>query len=109
MQDNWASADTPSLLGVLPSTPMATTSELITFHITAFDPTILNSKVYAPHSRQILRVVTDSAAPGYTVWKDNSDRNIALVKWQEHPAIEMRNAVPRQNVGDWLLLSEDRR
>jgi hypothetical protein len=105
MQDQWTSDNPPSILGVLPLSPALTSTVLTTFQISAFNPDILNSTVFAPYSRPILRVVTDSDTPGYTIWKDNNDRNIALVKWQDHPEVEMRNVVPRQRVGNWLALS----
>jgi hypothetical protein len=95
------------MLGVLPLHSVSTSDDLTNFHISAFNPTILNSTVFAPHSRPILRVTTDNTAPGYTIWKDNSDRNIALVKWQDHPEVEMPSVVSRQRVGEWLVLSSN--
>jgi hypothetical protein len=84
----------PSVFGALPyPTAGPTLQNLITFHLTSFNPDVLNCMVFAPHSRAFMSVVTDSSMPGCTVWKDISSQTAALVEWKSQPTIEIRGSV----------------
>jgi hypothetical protein len=72
-------------------------------------PSILNSTVYAPHSRPYLQVITDSLLPDYTIVKDANNATVAVIGWAEHPFVELNGAPSRRRVRDWLPLSEERK
>lgn len=111
--DGWAEAGqnqvAPSVLGALPypSTPSPPT--LITYHMTAFAPTVLNSKVADSQGRVHFIITTDDEMPGYTVIKNSQNNSVALVEWKSPPFIEIRGLLSKQNVKSWLALSPDRR
>lgn len=109
-QPTWGSdsAPAPSIFGALPAPALPSKSNLVTFHFTSFKPNILNSTVVGPDSRPYFRVVTDSSMPGYSVFRRES-KNIALIEWQEHPQVELRDVLSKQAVSGWLGLSPDRR
>lgn len=108
-----AQGGAPSVFGALPypapSSWPSSPSELTTLYFTSFNPTILNCTTVGPQSQPWFSVTTDSSMPGYTVFKDRKGRNVGLIEWQSHPAVEVRSLVQRQNASGWLRLSRDRR
>lgn len=97
----------PSIFGALPyPTP---SSDSLKLEFTSFSPSILNCTILGSQGRAFYYVVTDPHNPGYTVLKNASGKNVALVEWQAHPLVEIRGALSKQNVGEWLRLSQDRR
>ncbi|KAJ7064787.1 hypothetical protein C8F01DRAFT_983428 [Mycena amicta] len=107
-----SSSSSPSMYGALPYPNAPGTNpapNLATFHLTSFNPTILNCYVLGTSSAQIYYTVsTDSQMVGYTVIKTVDGRGVALVEWQKHPRVEVRGAVPKQDTRDWLKLSRDK-
>ncbi|KAI0720753.1 hypothetical protein C8T65DRAFT_735693 [Cerioporus squamosus] len=101
----------PSIFGALPSVspsaPNAIQADSVTFRITNFKSTILNSTIVGPQQRTLYRVVTESTAPACTIFKDNESRSIAMLQWQPNAAVEIRSVAPQQRVRDWLRLSSD--
>ncbi|KAJ7626091.1 hypothetical protein FB45DRAFT_979926 [Roridomyces roridus] len=96
-------ADTPALaLPIHPSTeplPFAANpsrSNNLHFYFTAFNPTILNCTVVGKNTVPYYKIVTDDSMRGYTVWK-------------QYPLVEIRDIVPKQRVGEWLVVSNDLR
>ncbi|KAF7318820.1 hypothetical protein HMN09_00217300 [Mycena chlorophos] len=88
-----------------PSNPLP---NLATFHITAFDPTILNSQVVGTSNGQVYYTIsTDAQMAGYTVVKRVDGQGVALVEWQRHARVEVRGAVQKQDTKDWLKISRD--
>lgn len=111
---NWNSnsGPPPSIVGALPylnTTYPLPPDDLIKFTFTSFNPTILNCTVLGPHNRPYFLVVTDASMPGYTIWKDVEQKNIALVEWQSSPLVEARGILPKQKASSWLRLAPDRR
>ncbi|KAI0642595.1 hypothetical protein C8Q79DRAFT_929010 [Trametes meyenii] len=101
----------PSIFGALPSLPATNPPSAmpnsVTFTFNNFKTTILNSTIVGPQNRTVYRVVTESAAPACTIFKDNESRNVAMVQWQPHATVEIRGAAAKQRVRDWLRLSSD--
>ncbi|KAJ6615141.1 hypothetical protein B0H10DRAFT_86812 [Mycena sp. CBHHK59/15] len=110
----WASGSTappPSIFGVLPyPTPPSTSdaaANLTTFYLTSLNPTVLNCIVIGPRSRLHYQVTTDNKMPGYTVFKTAERKNVALIEWQKHPRVEIRDAVSKQETRSWLKISKN--
>jgi hypothetical protein len=110
VQPQWGngSEQPPSVFGALPSPTFPSKSNLVTFRFTSFNPTILNCDVVGPNSFPYFRVVTDSSMRGYTVLQ-REGKNIALVEWQDHPQVEIRDKMSKKAVSRLLSLSPDRR
>lgn len=89
---------------LVPQVSTAPTPDFITFHITSFNPTILNSTIYAPHSRPFLQVTTQERVTRLT---DHAGSCIALIEWARNPIVEIKDSVPRLYAGAWLKLSQD--
>ena len=105
-------AHAPSIFGALPypEPPSSVTpplSTLVTFRFTSLHPTVLDCKVAGPNNETCFRVVT--AGQEYTLLKDRTGNDVALVAWQHPPTVEAQNVTARQPVGQWLQLSADRR
>lgn len=105
----------PSILGALPSLyapapPASAGGGVLSFHFTAFAPTILNCTVVGPQSRTFYRLVSDPAAsPLSTLVREFEGRTVARVEWDAHANIEIPGHAPKQRVAAWLGLSSDRR
>ncbi|KAI0631005.1 hypothetical protein C8Q77DRAFT_1062746 [Trametes polyzona] len=101
----------PSIFGALPSLPASNPPSAlpntVTFTFTNFKTTILNSTVISPQQRTVYRVVTEATAPACTIFKDNENRNIAMIQWQPHPTVEIHGVAAKQRARDWLRLSSD--
>jgi hypothetical protein len=97
----------PSIFGALPypSTP----SNSLKLSFASFNPSILNCSVVGTQGQVFYHVVTDPHNPGYSLLKNASGKNVALVEWQSQPFVEIRGALSKQHVADWLKLSQDRR
>jgi hypothetical protein len=97
----------PSIFGALPypSTP----SKSLKLSFTSFSPSITNCTVVGTRGQVFYHVETDPHNPGYTLLKNASGKNVALVEWQSHPFVEIRGSLSKQHVADWLKLSQDRR
>jgi hypothetical protein len=102
------SAQSPiSIFGALPA-PFPTTSSLVAFHFTSFNPTILNCTILGPNSRPYFHVTTDSSF-AYTVLKNNEGRTLAAISWQTQPIVEVPGTTPKQAARQFLRLSPDQR
>ncbi|KAH9848378.1 hypothetical protein C2E23DRAFT_889216 [Lenzites betulinus] len=101
----------PSIFGALPSLPATNPPtalpNTVTFTFTNFKSTIVNSTVIGPQQRTIYRIVTEPTAPACTIFKDNENRNVAMVQWQPHPTVEIHGVASKQRVRDWIRLSSD--
>lgn len=105
----WPGSPPPSVLGALPYPAAPTPSNLITYHITAFSPSVFNSKVAGPDGQVHFNITTDNEMPGYTVVKNMRNNSIALIEWRSSPFIEIRGLLSKQKINNWLRLSLDRR
>jgi hypothetical protein len=84
-------------------------ANVVNFHFTAFNPTILNCTVMGPRSLVHYTVVTDPARPGATSLRDNQGASVAEVQWRTQPRIDVRGSKPGLKVAEWLPLSSDKR
>ncbi|KAH9933053.1 uncharacterized protein B0H18DRAFT_985309 [Fomitopsis serialis] len=102
----------PSIFGALPSVAISnaktTQPDSVLYKFTNCNTTILNCNIAGPQGRVVYRVVTDSGAPSSTMWKDNDNRNVAMVNWQPNANVEIRGIASRQRARDWLHLSADK-
>ncbi|KAF8633162.1 hypothetical protein AX17_004663 [Amanita inopinata Kibby_2008] len=96
----------PSIFGALPY-PSAPSNSTI-FYLTSFNPTIFNCSVVGTQGQVYFQVVTDPHNPGYTVLRNASGKNVALVEWLSPPLIEIRGVLSKQNISEWLKLASDR-
>ena len=105
-QGQSATPSVPSVYGALPypSDPSTMTS----FFFTSYNPNIFNCTVVGPKAQPYYNIVTDNQMPGYTVVKNMEGKNVSLVEWQQHPSIEIRGMVSKQQVSNWLQLSPNR-
>ncbi|EPT02199.1 hypothetical protein FOMPIDRAFT_1029484 [Fomitopsis schrenkii] len=101
----------PSIFGALPTTTIANAGTMqrdsVLYKFTNCSTTILNCTIAGPQGRTVYRVVTESGAPSSTMFKDNDNRNVAMVNWQPNANVEIRGIASRQRVRDWLRLSAD--
>ncbi|THU92074.1 hypothetical protein K435DRAFT_555898, partial [Dendrothele bispora CBS 962.96] len=51
----------------------------------------LNCTVIGPNSKPYYHVVTDPLRPGYTVFKNKDNNDVALVKWQPRCQLEIHD------------------
>ncbi|KAI0729844.1 hypothetical protein C8Q72DRAFT_777261 [Fomitopsis betulina] len=101
----------PSIFGALPTTTIANAGSMqrdsVLYKFTKCSTTILNCTIAGPNGRAVYRVATESGAPSSTMFKDNDNRNVAMVNWQPNASVEIRGIASRQPVRDWLRLSTD--
>ncbi|KAF8348546.1 hypothetical protein F5887DRAFT_1157016 [Amanita rubescens] len=81
---NESSVPPPSIFGALPYP--APSSNSLKLEFTSFNPSVLNCTVLGTQGQVFYQVVTDPHNPGYTVLKNASGKNVALVEWQGPPA-----------------------
>lgn len=103
------SGSSPSTFGALPYSAPPSSPPLLTFLFTAFTPDILNSTLLGPQSRPYLRVVTDTATSGHSIFQNTEGNTVALIEWQQHPVVEVSGIVSRRYASQWLGLAPDRR
>ena len=107
------SAYPTSLFGALPASqaprPTTVIRDAVTYHITEFRSTILNSTIVNPQGQAQMRVITEPRPGRPTIWTDNSQRTVAFVDWGHQPSIEIPGLLPRTPVRDWLRTSGDRK
>jgi len=110
-QESSANSMPPSIFGALPYPPADAPpiSDFNTLYFTSLTPNLLNVTVVGPGCRPHYHIDTDASMPNYTVLKDTAGKKLALVEWRTHPCVEVRGLLPKQNVRDWLRLSEDKR
>ncbi|KAJ7642250.1 hypothetical protein FB45DRAFT_738567 [Roridomyces roridus] len=106
-QSGNARSPTPSVHGALPFAVDPTLSHNLLFYFTAFNPTILNCTVVGKNTVPYFKVSTDASMSGYTSVKILDGAPIALIEWKERPLVEIRKAVSKTRVGEWLVLSKD--
>ncbi|KAF8205283.1 hypothetical protein K438DRAFT_1579731 [Mycena galopus ATCC 62051] len=101
----------PSVFGALPypTPPSSYMPNLTTFFFTALSPSVLNCAVVGPPGRSRLHytISTDSNMAGYTVVKNAERKSIALIEWTNHPRVEIRGVIPKQEIKGWLKISRD--
>ncbi|KAM6503319.1 hypothetical protein JOM56_000262 [Amanita muscaria] len=102
---NNGSAPPPSVFGALPY-PQTASNELPLL-FPSFNPSDLNCAAVGAHGQVYYNIVTDPHNPGYTVVKNASGKNMALIEWQSHPLVEIRGVFGKQPVKDWLKLSRE--
>jgi hypothetical protein len=83
-------------------------TDVVNFHFTAFNPTILNCTVMGPRSLVYYTIMTDPARPGATSLRDNQGASVAEVQWRTQPRINVRGSKAEMKVAEWLALSSDR-
>ncbi|KAJ7629033.1 hypothetical protein FB45DRAFT_1029083 [Roridomyces roridus] len=102
----------PSIFGALPypngSGQPSYASRLLTFRLTRYNPTILQSTVVDPNMRPCFSVRTDNPTPGFTVIHNAANQPRAIIEWARHPVVEIRDAVPKGSAAQWLALSSDK-
>ncbi|KAF8635460.1 hypothetical protein AX15_000436 [Amanita polypyramis BW_CC] len=96
----------PSIFGALPYP--RTNSNQIKLTFTSYNPSILNCNIICSQGQIYYQVFTDPHNPGYTVIRNASGKNVALIEWQSRPLIEIRGILSKHLVADWLKLSQDR-
>jgi len=92
-----------------PTKFQASPSELVTFSFTSFSPDLNNCVVMGPHQQPYMYITTDLRWPTYTIFQDVQGEIIALIEWQDHPLVEIRDVVSKCRVADWLSLAADRK
>ncbi|KAJ7629027.1 hypothetical protein FB45DRAFT_1029078 [Roridomyces roridus] len=102
----------PSIFGALPYPngpgQPSHASRLLTFRLTRYNPTILQSTVVDPNMRPCFSVRTDNPTPGFTVIHNAANQPRAIIEWARHPVVEIRDAVPKNSAAQWLALSSDK-
>ncbi|KAJ8516748.1 hypothetical protein ONZ45_g5961 [Pleurotus djamor] len=113
--DGWKAGDatTPSIFGALPypgAGPSSGSSALATFTF-ASPPNSnkMNCTVLGPDNTPFIYIITDPAMPTYTVFKNPHGQNLALIEWQQHPMVEVRGVIVKQEIRQWLPLTPDRK
>jgi hypothetical protein len=101
-----------SIFGALPATFMLDTpslgvADLVAFHFTSFNPSILNCTVMGPRSIVYYKVVTE-AGRSTTILCDSQSKDSAMLEWHRQPCVEMKGTLPRQKVLEWLVLSSNK-
>ncbi|KAJ7211137.1 hypothetical protein GGX14DRAFT_565010 [Mycena pura] len=99
-----SAAPPPSVFGAL---PYPRPNSAYSVYVMSFNPTVLNCEVLGGRAKVCYTVSTDDAMPGYTVVKCAKGKCLALVEWREHPRVEVRGTVPKQDSRAWLRLSRD--
>ncbi|THH21137.1 hypothetical protein EW146_g346 [Bondarzewia mesenterica] len=111
---NFSDAPAPSVFGALPTVTtgcrLPPSSDFVVYHITSFNPNVMNSSVVGPGSQShtAFRIITDPLQPQRTIWRDSHRRTVAIVDWSARSVVEMPGLIPRQSVRSWLRLSSDR-
>ncbi|KAJ7117172.1 hypothetical protein C8R44DRAFT_627037 [Mycena epipterygia] len=88
--------------------PPAPPPAFVTFQFTSFNPTLLDSTVLGPSSQFYFHVSTASRPLRYTAVRDSTNEAITVIEWLKHPVIEIRDALTKQAVSQWLVLSSDK-
>jgi hypothetical protein len=101
-----------SIFGALPASfqlgaPNLGVADLVSFHFTSFNPSILNCTVMGPRSIVYYKVVTERGS-STTVLRNNQGTDVAALEWRRQPYIEMQGSVPRQKISEWLPLSSNK-
>ncbi|KAK7462779.1 hypothetical protein VKT23_007363 [Stygiomarasmius scandens] len=106
----WGSTDNSSVsvYGALPSTNPGKSSKTLALYFSSMNPNILNCTIVGPNNEPYYYVVTDSSLPGYTVFKGNDNKSVALVEWKRQCHVEIRDIVHKQPASTFLSLSPDR-
>ncbi|KAJ8517752.1 hypothetical protein ONZ45_g5100 [Pleurotus djamor] len=101
-----AGAPTPSIFGALPFSASAPSSNapMVAFTFT-FNTSILSCSVIGPQNKVYYQIATDTPRPGFTFIHNASSSVVAIVEWQQHPIIEIRNIVPKQYASQWVILN----
>ncbi|TFK26581.1 hypothetical protein FA15DRAFT_654254 [Coprinopsis marcescibilis] len=102
---SWTEGQQSSTSSVYGALPYPTDANMTAFYFTNFTPNIFNATVVGPKAQVFYRIVTDNQMPGYTIVKNAEGGNVSLIEWQNHPFIEIRGMVAKQNVTSWLRLS----
>jgi hypothetical protein len=90
----------------LPRTPSP--PPFTTYRFVSETNSILNSVVLDPSSNRCYEVTTDPEMPDYSILKNAKGKSVALIEWKSHPDVEVRGALQKQAVKDWLKLSPDK-
>ncbi|KAJ7454633.1 hypothetical protein B0H11DRAFT_1740370 [Mycena galericulata] len=99
----------PSIFGALPYPTQASSSMLLSFRFTSFNPTLLDSIVMGPRSQAYFRATTDAPTVGFTVVHNSANQPMIMIEWSEEPIVEVRGIIPKQYTSKWLALSPDKR
>ncbi len=91
--------------GALPSSTSGTPPSTLTFYFTEFNPDLLNCVVVGPQSKVYYKVIP--GPPGLTYVQKPDNSSILCIEWQQHPMVEVRDIVPREAVGQWMLPAAD--
>ncbi|KAJ7617143.1 hypothetical protein FB45DRAFT_756839 [Roridomyces roridus] len=100
--------DMPSTYGALPYGSDPTTSNIVVFHFTSSNNSVLDSTVVGKNTMLYFRVNTDSSSmAGYSTVKNHEGTTISLIEWKDKPMVEIANMLSKRLVSDWLCLSRD--
>ncbi|KAJ7117180.1 hypothetical protein C8R44DRAFT_627021, partial [Mycena epipterygia] len=83
-------------------------SAFVTFQFTSFNPTLLDTIIIGPSSQLYFRVSTASRPLRYTAVRDSTNEAVTVIEWLKHPVIEIRDALTKRAVSQWLMLSSDK-
>ncbi|KAF9049499.1 hypothetical protein BDZ89DRAFT_1154387 [Hymenopellis radicata] len=97
----------PSIFGALPFSSEPKPETILQFVFT-FESTILDSTVVGPRNRTYFHIANGQPREGTTLFRDAEGRNFAVIDWQQHPVVELRDLLERQAVSSWMPLSSDR-
>ncbi|KAK0477354.1 hypothetical protein IW261DRAFT_1338517 [Armillaria novae-zelandiae] len=105
----WSPTNPPqaSIYGALPFSSPSTQQSTYKF-VFSYRSTILSSTVNGPNDKAYFRVSNDKPSKGKTLFQNHQGHNFAVIEWQSHPVIEIRELLERQNVAAWLPLSADK-
>jgi hypothetical protein len=94
----------PSIFGALPSTTPPSPPSTLTLVFTSFNPTILDSTVVGPKFQKYFTIVTSRSANGhpFTTFYKHDGESVAIVEWQQHPTLQIRDIAPLQPTAHWL-------
>ncbi|TFK35936.1 hypothetical protein BDQ12DRAFT_668107 [Crucibulum laeve] len=105
----------PSVQGALPSLPSSSSPthgqpNFVTFYFTSFNPDITNCVVIGPARKytDILTATNPESTIECTLFQDSDGRISSMIEWiGRHPYVEVKDAVSREPVRDFIRLSAD--
>jgi hypothetical protein len=105
-----SSDSSPSIFGALPSIPIAPTlpvfiTDSLVLRFSA-NNNILNCVLLGPQNRTLFSISSSSSR---TSFRNVENAVFAVVDFAPHATVEVEGFAPRQNVGDWLRLTSDKR
>ena len=94
----------PPTFGALPASQ--TSSSVLKFEFSAFQPDILNSVVIGPNNSEYFRIRT-STPTATVIYKAGTP--FATITWDHNPTVEAEGILTRQRTRDFLKMAADNR